>query len=145
MTTKAQAPSMAQGKTVSESAVRGGGFPVAVLIAGWLFPGAGHFMLGKFVRAGLLALSIVGMFAIGIALAGKVYSPNTGDPLDMLGFAGDLGSGLLYGLARMLGWGTAAVQVATADYGTKFIVVAGLLNVVAAVDAHSLASGRKRS
>jgi hypothetical protein len=37
------------------------------------------------------------------------------------------------------------VLVAVADYGTKFIVVAGLLNVVAAVDAHSLASGRKPS
>ena len=29
------------------------------------------------------------------------------------------------------------------DYGTKFIVVAGLLNVMAAVDAQSLANGRK--
>jgi hypothetical protein len=37
------------------------------------------------------------------------------------------------------------VLVAVADYGTKFIVVSGLLNIVAAVDAHSLASGRKRS
>ena len=102
-------------------------------------------MLGKWVRASLLAAAIVGMFAIGIALQGKVYSPNTGDPLDMLGFAGDLGSGVLYGLARMFDWGHATVQVAVADYGTKFIVVAGLLNIVAAVDAHSLASGRKRS
>jgi hypothetical protein len=89
--------------------------------------------------------SIVGMFAIGIALQGKIYSPNTGEPLDMLGFAGDLGSGVLYGLVRLLGWGQAPVLVAIADYGTKFIVVAGLLNIVAAVDAHSLASGRKRS
>ena len=64
---------------------------------------------------------------------------------DLVGFAGDLGSGLLYGLARLLGWGQAPVLVAVADYGTKFIVVAGLLNVVAAVDAHSLASGRKPS
>jgi hypothetical protein len=35
------------------------------------------------------------------------------------------------------------VQVTTADYGTKFIVVAGLLNVIAAVDAHNLRTGRK--
>ncbi|MGO4211847.1 DUF6677 family protein, partial [Terriglobus sp. YAF25] len=28
-------------------------------------------------------------------------------------------------------------------YGTRFIVVAGLLNIMAAVDAHSLANGRK--
>jgi hypothetical protein len=139
MTTKVQTAGMASGKSVS------GVSPVMALLAGWLVPGAGHLLLGKWVRASLLAVSIICMFAIGIALNGKVYTPNTGDPLDMLGFAGDVGSGLLYGLARVLGWGQVAVQVAVADYGTKFIVVAGLLNVVAAVDAHSLASGRKRS
>jgi len=143
MTTKVQAPAAAMGKAISGSP--SGVAPVVALLAGWLVPGAGHLLLGKWVRASLLAVSIICMFAIGIALQGKVYSPNTGDPLDMLGFAGDLGSGLLYGVARMLDWGHVAVQVVTADYGTKFIVVAGLLNIVAAVDAHSLASGRKRS
>ena len=115
------------------------------LIAGWLVPGAGHLLLGKWIRAALLMVSILGMFAIGVALKGKIYTPNTGEPLDMLGFAGDLGSGILYGLGRLLGWGQETVLIAVADYGTKFIVVAGLLNIVAAVDAHSLASGRKRS
>ncbi|HEY4381120.1 MAG TPA: DUF6677 family protein [Acidobacteriaceae bacterium] len=119
--------------------------PTLALLAGWLIPGAGHLLLGKWIRASLLMVSILGMFAIGIALQGKIYNPNIGEPLDMLGFAGDLGSGILYGIARLLGWGQAPVLVAIADYGTKFIVVAGLLNVVAAVDAHSLASGRKRS
>ena len=138
-------PAEANGKTGSSDASSSGVSPALALVAGWLVPGAGHLLLGKWVRAGLLMVSIVGMFAIGIALAGKVYTPNTGEPLDMLGFAGDLGSGLLYGLARLLGWGQAPVLVAVADYGTKFIVVAGLLNIVAAVDAHSLASGRKPS
>ena len=63
----------------------------------------------------------------------------------MLGLAGDLGNGLLYGLARLLDLGQSSVQIAVADYGTKFMVVAGLLNIIAAVDAHSLATGRKRS
>jgi hypothetical protein len=119
--------------------------PGLVLLAGWLLPGAGHLLLGKWVRGLLLFLSIVTMFFIGIALKGKVYAPNTGDLLDILNFAGDLGTGLLYGLAKLFDMGQASVQVAVADYGTKFIVVAGLLNVVAAVDAHSLATGRKLS
>jgi hypothetical protein len=119
--------------------------PTLTLLAGWLVPGAGHLLLGKWIRGLLLMLSIVGMFAVGIALQGKVYIPNTGEPLEMLGFAGDVGSGLLYFLARILGWGQAPVLIAIADYGTKFIVVAGLLNIVAAVDAHSLANGRKHS
>ena len=144
MVTKVQYPLVAGDKgTINDSITRVS--PTLALLAGWLVPGAGHLLLGKWIRALLLAASILGMFAIGIALQGKIYTPNTGEPLDMLGFAGDLGSGLLYGLARLLGWGQAPVLIAVADYGTKFIVVAGMLNVVAAVDAHSLASGRKRS
>jgi hypothetical protein len=144
MTTKANYPLAAGDKELVDNSPSHVS-PTLVLVAGWLVPGAGHLLLGKWVRAILLMVSILGMFAIGIALQGKVYSPNTGEPLDMLGFAGDLGSGLLYGLARLMGWGQAPVLIAVADYGSKFIVVAGLLNVVAAVDAHSLASGRKRS
>jgi len=97
------------------------------------------------IRGLLLLASIFGMFVIGIALQGKVYQLGTGDPLDMLGFAGDLGAGGLYLLARICDLGHASVLVATADYGTKFIVVAGMLNLIAAVDAHSLATGRKQS
>ena len=143
MTTKVNYPLVAGDKgLVDEPTSRVS--PTIALIAGWLVPGAGHVLLGKWVRAGLLMASILGMFAIGIALKGKIYTPNTGEPLDILGFLGDLGAGALYGLARLLGWGQAPVLVAVADYGTKFIVVAGLLNIVAAVDAHSLAGGRKR-
>ncbi len=117
--------------------------PTVCLIAGWLVPGAGHFLLRKPIRGTLLLVSILSMFAIGIALQGKIYSPNSGDLLDILGFVGQLGTGLAYLLARTLGWGGTSVITAVADYGTKFLVVGGLLNIVAAVDAHSLASGRK--
>jgi hypothetical protein len=144
MATKVDYPLVAGDKGLVEQST-GRVSPTIALIAGWLVPGAGHLLLGKWIRAALLMVSIVGMFAIGVALKGKVYLPNTGEPLDMLGFAGDLGSGILYGLARLMSWGQEPVLVAIADYGTKFIVVAGLLNIVAAVDAHSLASGRKRS
>ena len=137
MTTQVQAPARVNSRT--------GISPVLVLIAGWLIPGAGHFLLRKPVRGALLLLSIVCMFSIGIILEGKIYTPNTGDLLDMLGFAGDLGSGILYILARLFDWGHSSVQIAVADYGTKFLVVAGLLNIISAVDAHSLASGRKAS
>jgi hypothetical protein len=125
------------------SAPHTSGKATAALLLGWLIPGAGHVLLGKWVRGLLLFAAIVTMFVIGLGLQGKVYVPNMGDLLDMLGFAGDLGSGALYVLARMMSWGVQPVQIALADYGTKFIVVAGLLNVIAAVDAHSLANGRK--
>jgi hypothetical protein len=115
---------------------------VALLVA-WLVPGGGHLMQRRWIRGALLFAAIVTMFFAGLAMGGKVYTPNTGELLDMLGFVGDLGAAGLYALARIAGWGAVAVQVVVADYGTKFIVVAGLLNVVAAVDAHNIALGKK--
>jgi hypothetical protein len=119
--------------------------PALALLLGWLIPGAGHMLLGKWVRGLLLFVSIVGMGLIGLGLQGKIYTPNTGDILDILGFAGQLGSGILYLIARVFGLGASSVVNTLADYGTKFLVVAGLLNLIAAVDAHSLANGRKAS
>ncbi len=113
------------------------------LVVGWLVPGAGHLLTRHWVRASLLFLSITTMFWLGILMQGKLYQPNTDDPLGMLGFLGDLGAGIFYFAGNVLGLGRAAVQVATADYGTKFVVVAGLLNFIAAVDAHNLRVGRK--
>lgn len=143
MSTNTQAPAQPLKKHAARAAHKSGVSPAVALFAGWLIPGAGHLLLKKPVRAALLFVSIAAMFGIGMALEGKVYTPSTGDLLDVLGFAGDLGTGALYIVTRMLDLGHSSVQIAIADYGTKFIVVAGLLNIVAAVDAHSLASGRK--
>lgn len=118
------------------------GFVYLPLILGWLIPGAGHFLLRKWGRGALLAAAILGMFVTGLLMQGKLYT-GAQDVLDMLGFAGDFGNGLLYFVGRALGLGPDQVVVTTADYGTKFIVVAGLLNVIAAVDAHNLRTGRK--
>jgi hypothetical protein len=118
------------------------GFVYLPLIVGWLVPGAGHFVLRKWGRGALLALAILCMFALGLAMQGRLYT-KADDILDMLGLAGDLGSGLLYIVSRAIGLGSDSVQLTTADYGTRFIVVAGLLNVIAAVDAHNLRTGRK--
>jgi hypothetical protein len=112
-------------------------------IAGWLVPGAGHILLKRYVRGVLLLVSIVAMFLIGLALQGHIYQPNGGDVLDILGFIGDVGAGALYFLARIMDWGAGPVAHATADYGKTFFIVAGLLNYIAAVDAHHIALGKK--
>ena len=124
-------------------AARSSTFAYAALIVGWLLPGAGHFLVKRPVRGLLLFASITSMFVLGVAMQGKLYSPNAGEILNILGFVGDLGAGLLYIVAHSMDYGRAAVQVATADYGTKFAVVAGLLNFIAAIDAHNIAIGRK--
>ncbi|MBZ5524418.1 MAG: hypothetical protein LAP21_19445 [Acidobacteriia bacterium] len=134
--------------TTTETPTRPPTPPLTVMAAmaiafGWLIPGAGHLAQKKWIRGLLLMVSIFTMFALGLAMNGKVYKPNTGDLLDMLGFVGDLGSGGLYIVSRMMEWGDVAIAAATSDYGTKFIVVAGLLNVISVVDAYHIAIGKK--
>jgi hypothetical protein len=117
---------------------------IIVPALGWLIPGAGHLILKRWIRGTLLLVSIVAMFLIGLAMDGHVYHPNGGDILDMLGFVGDVGAGALYILSTALGWGPGAIERATADYGTKFLIVAGLLNFISVADAYHIAIGKKK-
>ena len=110
---------------------------------GWLIPGAGHLIQRRWIRGLLLMASIVTLFLLGLAMQGRVYRPNGGDILDILGFVGDIGAGGLYIVTRAMDWGQGAIAHATADFGTKYIIVAGLLNFIAVADAYHIAIGKK--
>ncbi len=112
-------------------------------LAGWLVPGLGHMIQRRYIRGLLLMAAIFTMFFAGLGMQGKIYAFNTGDLLDILGFVGDIGAGALYFVARIMDWGVGNIHRAVADYGTKYIVVAGLLNVIAIVDAYHIAIGKK--
>jgi hypothetical protein len=116
---------------------------VAPAIA-WLIPGAGHLIQKKWIRGGLLFVSIVTLFLLGLAMQGRIYKANGGDILDILGFIGDLGAGALYIVTLAMDWGQGAIAFATADYGTKFMIAAGLLNFIAVADAYHIAIGKKQ-
>jgi len=111
---------------------------------GWLIPGAGHMIQKRWIRGGLLFISIVALFLLGLAMQGRIYKANGGDILDILGFVGDVGAGAMYLLALANDWGQGAIAFATADYGTKFMIVAGLLNFIAIADAYHIAIGKKK-
>jgi len=110
---------------------------------GWLIPGAGHMIQKRWIRGLLLFVSIVTLFLLGLAMQGRIYKANGGDILDILGFVGDVGAGALYILTLANDWGQGAIAFATADYGTKFIIVAGLLNFISVADAYHIAIGKK--
>jgi uncharacterized protein DUF6677 len=110
---------------------------------GWLVPGAGHLIQKRWIRGLLLMGSVVTMFVLGLLMQGRVYKPNGGDILDILGFVGDIGAGGLYIVTRAMDWGQGAISHATADYGTKYLIVAGLLNFIAVADAYHIAIGKK--
>jgi hypothetical protein len=110
---------------------------------GWLIPGAGHLIQKRWIRGSLIMASITTMFILGLMMQGRVYLPNGGDILDILGFVGDVGAGGLYIITRVQDLGHGAIAHATADYGTKFLIVAGLLNFICAADAYHIAIGKK--
>lgn len=118
----------------------------AVIVA-WIIPGGGHFLLKRPGRGGLIAASVGAMFLLGLMMRGMLFSPQTGDLLTTViyvgGFIGNLMSGLLYFVTVWLGYAQPDMAGHVHDYGTKFLVGAGLLNVLAMVDAFEIASGKK--
>lgn len=118
--------------------------PVAL---GWLIPGGGHFLMKKRLRGALLAFSVASMFVLGLLMRGAFFEPQGGDLMTVLiyygGFIGNLASGLLYFLATWMGYSQPDVAGHVHDYGTKFLVSAGFLNVLAMVDAYEIATGKK--
>jgi hypothetical protein len=130
-------PQAAQAEPVSMMAV------LAPAVA-WLIPGAGHMIQKRWIRGALLFISIVTLFLLGLAMQGRIYKANGGDILDILGFIGDVGAGGLYIVTATMDWGQGAIAFATADYGTKFMIVAGLLNFIAVADAYHIAIGKKK-
>jgi len=54
-----------------------------------------------------------------------------------------LASGVLYLLTVWLGYNQPDMAGMVHDYGTKFLVTAGLLNILAVVDVFEIAAGRK--
>jgi hypothetical protein len=111
---------------------------------GWLIPGAGHMIQKRWIRGALLLISIVSLFVLGLMMQGHIYKANGGDILDILGFIGDLGAGGMYIVTLAMNGGQGAVAFAVADYGTKFMIVAGLLNFIAVADAYHIAIGKKQ-
>jgi len=113
----------------------------------WIVPGGGHMLLHRPARGALLLAAVLSMFLLGLMMRGAMFQPQTGDILTTIiycgGFLGDLSSGLLYLLATWLGYAQPDVAGHVHDYGTKFLVGAGLLNVLGMVDVFEIATGRK--
>ncbi len=118
----------------------------AVLLA-WLIPGGGHVLLKRPGRGGLIAFCVVAMYLLGLMMRGALFTPKSDDLLTAViyygGFAGNLMSGILYFLTVALGYTQPDVAGHVHDYGTKFLVAAGLLNVLGMVDVYEIATGQK--
>ncbi len=116
---------------------------VLLLLAAWLVPGSGHLWLGRQTKGFILLLALVGMFAVGLALEGRLFPFESSQPLVFLAAAADAAAGLPYFVAWAIGWGHGQVAAVTYEYANAFLIVAGLLNMLAVLDVYDTAVGRK--
>ena len=117
--------------------------PALVCVVSWLVPGAGHLMLGRRQKAMVFFVALTAMFAIGLALNGRLAAFDFSDPLVGLAAIANLGMGIPYLIARVMDLGQGIVTAASYEYGNTFLIVAGLLNMLVAIDAYDVRLGRK--
>lgn len=98
-------------------------------------------------RGALILASVVILFLLGLMMRGMLFEPQTGDLLTTViyygGFIGNVLAGLPYFFTVWLGYAQPDTAGHVHDYGTKFLVAAGLLNLLAMVDAFEIATGAK--
>ncbi|MGO8816959.1 MAG: DUF6677 family protein [Terriglobia bacterium] len=116
---------------------------VRLCVAAWIVPGLGHFLLGRKWRAVILFVSIVTMFLMGIAMQGEFFSTSSGSYLQTLGYFGELCVGLAMPVARFFGYAGGNPLFVSADFGTAYLVAAGMLNTLSILDTYDIAMGRK--
>ncbi len=115
---------------------------VLICAAAWAIPGAGHLWLGR--RKGLIFLVVLPvMFALGLALNGRIFPIEPSQPLVALAALANIGIGMPYFIARAMGYGAGDVIAVTYEYGNTFLIVAGLLNALVIIDAFDISMGRK--
>ncbi len=116
---------------------------VRLCVAAWLIPGFGHFLLGRKWRALILFVSILAMFFLGLAMQGEFFPTNSGSYLETLGYFGELCVGVAMPAAKFFGYAGGNPFFVSSDFGTAYLVSAGMLNVLAILDSYDIALGRK--
>lgn len=121
-------------------------------IAAWMVPGLGHLLQGKWARALLLGGAVWTCFVAALWMGGHLFivksdGQETSALYQLPPMIANLGAGLPYLVCWFFGTGfsddpiTAALT--TYEYGNTFLLVAGLLNYLAMLDAFDIAAGRK--
>jgi len=116
---------------------------IRLAILAWVVPSAGHFALGRQRRAALFAVLIVVALIAGVYLHGNLYRPMPGQPLSWLAAAGAMGVGTPYLVLRTVFGYEGDPTAAGFEYGTVFLLSAGLMNILLVLDTWDIATGRK--
>jgi Family of unknown function (DUF6677) len=118
--------------------------PFVAVVLAWVFPGLGHYYLGRRRTAAAFAVIVTLTFLAGLSFQGRLYSIEAGQPLTILATFAVYGSGLLNIFARFLSDNSGGTILAvTYEYGCAYLLTAGLMNLLLVLDAYDRATGRK--
>jgi hypothetical protein len=116
---------------------------VLAAFAAWLVPGLGHLIVGRRLRALLFGGVVLVTLAVGLWFHGNLYRVLPGQPLTLLGTFASMGTGAVYFVLRYLAGYHGDLVAASYEYGTAFVLTAGLMNLLLVLDAWDIACGRK--
>lgn len=116
---------------------------VSMLLA-WAIPGSGHLYLGRRGRGFVFSAIVVTMFVVGLVIDGGLYTlgGSRGSWLRVMASYASMGSGFLYFLASRIG-AAGDVVSNTFEYGSTFMLTAGLMNLLLVLDCFDIANDRK--
>lgn len=121
---------------------------VAACVLAFLLPGAGHVYLRKYWHAAVFFTTTILLAVAGIMQNGELHSFLRGSAnegfLQLMASIGNIGLGILHLVFVLFGLGLGDVQAATYEYGTTFIVIAALINILVVLNAFDIASGAKK-
>lgn len=118
------------------------GNPVVAAVAAFLIPGLGHVYLRRWRRGLAFFLLIMVSLWVGWDLHGNLYRVVPNEPLSILGTLGALGMGIPYWVLRTQGY-AGDILAAGYEYGTAFLLTAGLMNWLLVLDAWDISRGKK--
>lgn len=142
---KKTTPQRASGSTARPGAPRPPAFGrvFKLCVASWLVPGLGHWLLKRRRRAVVLFAAIIAMFVFGVLMRGQFYALASSSYLERLGYLAELCTGLAMPVTKFFGYGGGNPFFISSDYGTAYLVSAGMLNLLTILDAYDIAAGRK--
>jgi len=111
----------------------------------WLFPGLGHVATRAYRRAGAYAAIIFTLIILGIVLKGRMFVPTHGDIISYLASLGQLGMGLPYLILGLIAGYRGVPEAPTSDYGTLFLLSAGMMNLLLLIEVHDIFKGKRRA
>jgi hypothetical protein len=117
--------------------------PHLAAILAWLIPGAGHFYLGRRGRALAFLAVVAAALAIGCALDGRLWRVMPNQPLSVLATLGSMGMGIAYFVLRYATGYEGNILAQGFEYGSAFVLTAGLMNLLLVLDAWDIAHGKK--